>query len=547
MKNPRPLLILCFLFVCNLQIFSYAQNADVDHAKVDQIFAAYNKPDSPGCALGVIRDGEFAYRKAYGSGSLELGTPLSSRSVFYMGSVSKQFTAASVVLAQEQGYLSLDDDVHKYIPELPDYGRPITLRHLLHHTSGLRDFLTLLSLSGRSEADLHSSEEMLALIVRQKELNNIPGDEYIYSNTNYFLLGEVIRRTTKKSLEKFAAENIFNPLGMTHTRFYDDHSMVIPNRVAAYGPTGNGKFVVDWSTNFDTVGAGGLMSTVDDLLLWDRNFYSNKLGKGTLLKELQTQGALNNGKKISYALGLEIGTYRGLPIVEHGGALFGYRSEILRFPEQRFTVLCLCNVANAGPGNLSRAVADVYLRSELKSEGGEGKSQGGLPDASRFAGKYLDPRTHNIYSFTSSDGNLIGWGTRLRRDGPNAFQDLGGNPIHFEETNGTMQAVLELDGERFFAGGRVRDIHPNETELADFSGAYASAELDATYHLSVEKGSLWLRIGWNEPVQLSPIAKDEFDGGDIGTLVFHRDASHRVVEVAVYAGNARDVRLKKTN
>jgi CubicO group peptidase (beta-lactamase class C family) len=286
---------------------SAALAAKGDQQRVDRLFVTYDKTSSPGCALGVIRDGNFIYRKAYGMASLELGVPLSPRAVFYMGSVAKQFTAASVVLAAEQGFLSLDDDVRNYIPELPDYGHPITLRQMLHHTSGFRDFLTLLDISGRHESDLHSKEEMLDLIVRQTGLNNIPGDEYIYSNTNYFLLGEVLQRATKKSLADFAAENIFQPLRMADTRFYDEHTLVLPGRVPAYDPGSDGSFVVDWSTNYDTVGGGGLMSSVDDLLLWDRNVYQNKLGSGTLLKEMQTRGVLNNGKQIDYALGLELG------------------------------------------------------------------------------------------------------------------------------------------------------------------------------------------------------------------------------------------------
>ncbi len=299
-------------------LFSVAALAqDVPNQKVDQIFSVYDKPGSPGCSLGVIRDGEFVYRKAYGLASLELAVPLSSQSVFYMASVSKQFTAASVVLAAERGYLSLDDDVRKYIPELPDYGHVITLRQMIHQTSGFRDFFTLLSLSGHDGADFNSPEEIFKIVVRQRGLNNIPGEEWIYSNTNYFLLGMVVKRATKKSLSEFAAENIFQPLGMSHTLFYDDHTLVVPGRVAAYDSGPHDSFRVDWSTTFALVGSGGLMSTVDDLLLWDRNFYANRLGKGTLVQELQTPGVLNNGNKISYSMGLDLGNYRGLPIVEH--------------------------------------------------------------------------------------------------------------------------------------------------------------------------------------------------------------------------------------
>jgi CubicO group peptidase (beta-lactamase class C family) len=265
----RLLAVLALAFSLKVPAFA----ADTDQQRVDQIFATYDKAGSPGCALGVIRNGAFIYRKGYGAASLELGVPLSSQSVFYMGSVSKQFTAASVVLAAEQGFLSLDDNIRKYIPELPDYGQPITLRQMLHHTSGFRDILGLLAISGRSALDLHPTAELIDLIARQKALNYNPGAEFLYSNTNYFLLAEVAKRSTKKPLSVFAAENIFQPLGMTHTRFLDDHTAVVRGRIPAYAPGRDGSFLVSWSTNFDKVGDGGLMSSVDDLLLWDRNFY----------------------------------------------------------------------------------------------------------------------------------------------------------------------------------------------------------------------------------------------------------------------------------
>lgn len=539
------IVILIFVFIFS----SISLVADSNEQRVDRIFSPYDKGGSPGCALGVIRDGNFIYRKGYGAASLELGIPLSPESVFYMGSVSKQFTAASVVLAAEQGFLSLDDDVRKYIPVLPDYGHAITLRQMLHHTSGLRDFLTLLYLSGRHEADLHSREEIIDLIVRQKGLNNIPGDEFLYSNTNYFLLGEVVQRATKKSLAEFATENIFRPLGMTQTRFYDDHTLVLPNRVPAYDAGSKGNFLVDWSTNYDTVGAGGLMSSINDLLLWDRNFYENRLGKGTLLKEMRTRGVLNSGKQISYALGLELGTYRGLPIIEHDGALFGYRTGILRFPEQRFTVLCLCNSSSAVVTNISRKVADVYLEKNLQTDAGalQSPSDRGFPDPNPFAGKYLDPHKHFVYSFTVSGGDLMAWGASLRRVGPNRFKDLGTGTITFDDSGGGMKATLEMDGETFFAGERIEDLHLGDAELATYAGRYRSTELDATYNLSTSEGSLVLRNNWSPAVKLTPIGRDEFESEDLGTIVFHKDANHRVNRLSVFTVNARNLSFEKNN
>jgi CubicO group peptidase (beta-lactamase class C family) len=521
--------------------------ADDDPQRVDRVFSAYDQPGSPGCALGVIRDGSFIYRKAYGSASLELEVPLSPQSVFYMGSVSKQFTAASVVLAAEQGFLSLDDDVRKYIPELPDYGHPITLRQMLHHTSGLRDFLTLVALSGREAGDLHSEAEIIDLIARQRALNNPPGEEFLYSNSNYYLLGVVIKRATKKSLAEFAAENIFRPLGMTHTRYYDDHTLVLPRRVAAYDPGSNGSFLVDWSTGYDIVGAGGLMSSVDDLLLWDRNFYENKLGKGTLLKQMHTRGVLNNGQQISYALGLELASYRGLPIVEHEGGLYGYRTSLLRFPEQHFTVICLCNLSTTAPSNLARRVADVFLESSLAAEPGQQSSgDKSFPDPTPFAGKYLDPHKHFVYSFTVSGGNLMAWGANLPRVGANQFKDLGTGTITFAGSGDSMQATLEMDGQAFFAGQRIQEQHPSDTDLAAYTGRYKSMEILATYTLALRNGTLLLQNNWAPEVKLIPIAPDEFESEALGTFLFHRDRNHRVDGLNVFTVNARNVGFEKS-
>lgn len=529
-------------------LFSAAALAqDVPASKVDQIFSAYDKSGSPGCSLGVIRDGNFAYRKAYGLANLELGVPLSSQSVFYMGSVSKQFTAASLVLAAGQGYLSLDDDVRKYVPELPDYGHAITLRQMIHQTSGFRDFYTLLGLSGHDPADFNSAKEIFKIVARQKELNNIPGDEWIYSNTNYFLLGMVVQRATRKSLAEFAAENIFKPLGMSHTLFYDDHTLVVPGRVAAYDPAPHDGFRVDWSTTFEVVGAGGLMSSVDDLLLWDRNFHTNRLGKGTLVQELQTPGVLNNGNQISYAMGLVLGKYRGLPIVEHGGALFGYRTELLLFPEQKFSVICLCNIGSAVPENLAREVGDIYLADKLQPGGRtlNPSSNDSFPDPSTFAGKYLDPRTHLMYTFTASNGNLMAWGAVLIRIDANQFYDLQGDAIAFDSSKGVMHAKLDVGQETYFSGSRVEELHLGEPVLASYTGRFRSTELDTVYSLSINHDTLTLRNGDNRPQKLASVAKDEFDGGDFGRLVFERDSGGRVFGFRVFTQAARGIAFKK--
>lgn len=515
--------------------------------KVDQVFAAYNKPDSPGCALGVVRDGEFIYKKGYGTGSLELGVPLTPQSVFYMGSVSKQFTAASVVLAAEHGYLSLDDDVRKYVPELPSYGKPITLREMLHHTSGFRDVLGLLLLAGRNFEDIHPTPELLDLLSRQKALNYEPGDEYLYSNTNYFLMSVVIKRATGKPLSRFAEENIFKPLGMAHTRFYDDHTIVVPGRVPAYEPRPGGGFRIDWSTNFDKIGDGGLMSSVDDLLLWDRNFYDNKLGKGTLLKEMQTPGVLNNGKQIEYALGLVISTYRGLPVVAHAGALFGYRTEILRFPQQKFSVICLCNLGTSNPVHLVNQVSDIYLEGQLSSD--SAPAAAAKVDPQPFVGWYRNLDSHSVLQLSVVEGELEAFGTHFKpRDATHfvAVADAGPEIVFDRLPNSGMRFTLSFKDTAPQIFERYEPLKASAENFAPYAGEYTSAELQATYRFAVKDGKLTIATNWQEPAVLEPTVLDEFQGPNGAYIVFRRDAAGHITGCDLFAGRVRNIAFTKT-
>jgi CubicO group peptidase (beta-lactamase class C family) len=515
--------------------------------KVDQLFAAYDKADSPGCALGVVRDGELIYKRGYGRGSLELGVPLTPLSVFYMGSVSKQFTAASVVLAAEQGYLSLDDDVRKYIPELPSYGKPIRLREMLHHTSGFRDVLSLLFLSGRNFEDIHPTAELLDLVSRQKALNYPTGDEFLYSNSNYFLMSVVIHRATGKPLSTFAEENIFKPLGMSHTRFYEDHSMVVPGRVPAYEPGASGGFRVDWSTNFDKVGDGGLMSSVEDLLLWDRNFYENKLGKGTLLKELQTPGVLNSGKTIEYALGLFLSTYRGLPVVGHSGALFGYRTEILRFPEQKFSVICLCNLATANPSRLANQIADIYLDGQFKQEPPATAAAAARIDPKPYVGSYRNAESHAVFEVSAAGDDLVLFGQHLKATAAGKFTFSPGPELEFTpQGNAGMRMTLHSTDAASQIFDRFEAFKPSAEELAQYAGTYESSELQAKYKFAVRDGKLTLAMNWQEPAVLAPSERDEFHGGAGVSFVFRRDAQGHVAAVDVFAGRVRNISFTRS-
>jgi CubicO group peptidase (beta-lactamase class C family) len=335
-------------------------------AATDEIFADVAKPGSPGCALAVAREGKLLYEKGYGFANLEQNVPITPQTVFDIGSTSKQFSASSILLLEKQGKLSINDDIRKYVPEIPDYGKKITILNLLNHTSGLRDYLTLMVLAGIPIDGVTGDDDALGIVARQKALNFEPGSEWLYSNTGYFLLSIIVKRVSGMTLREFAAENLFEPLQMTHTQYRDDHAQLIPNRGLAYEQdekTHNWKLDVSY---FEQTGDGAVHTTVEDLLKWDENFYTAKVGGKAFLDELQEAGKLNSGKTLEYAKGLFIGNYRGLKTVSHGGAWGGYRAELLRFPEQHFSVVCLCNVGNADPERRAKRVADVYLSSLLK-------------------------------------------------------------------------------------------------------------------------------------------------------------------------------------
>ena len=332
-RTTLPLIVGWLLFALSATPLVPAVAAQAVTAdEVDAIFAEWDQPDSPGCALAVIHEGEIVYKNGYGMANLEHGVTITPTTVFYSGSVSKQFVALSIALLAEQGKLAFDDDIRAYLPEIPEYDRTITIRHLIHHTSGLRDYLQLGFLAGRSYLDSMSEEEVLALIARQDELNFSPGDQYLYSNSGYFLLAEIVKRVSGQTLREFAQDHILGPLGMADSHFHDDNTMVVPRRADGYFKRDDG----DWGVmtmRFALVGSGGLYTTVEDLLRWDQNFYHNTLGAvlQALIDTTLTRGILTSGDAVSYAFALGVGAYRGLKTVGHSGSLGGYRADLRRF------------------------------------------------------------------------------------------------------------------------------------------------------------------------------------------------------------------------
>jgi CubicO group peptidase (beta-lactamase class C family) len=523
--------------------------------KIDALFANWNRTDSPGCAISVMRDGRIIYKHAYGMANLDHDVILTTDTPFHVASVSKQFTAAAIVLLEQDRKLSFDDDVRKHIQEFPDFGAKITIRHLLHHTSGLRDQWDLLGLAGwRYSLDLITNEDVMSLVTRQKELNFAPGSEYLYSNTGYTLLGEIVKRASGKSLREFTTERIFVPLGMKNTHFRDDHAEVIKRQAYGYVMSEKG-----WRlsvTNFDTVGATSLITTVEDLLLWDENFYTGKVGGPHFTETMLHHDPLTNGESIPYAFGLITGKYRGLDTVGHSGGDAGYRSDLLRFPTQHLSVACLCNGGGAiGPGTITQKVADILLAGEFKDKA-EAKVDAQFitltaEQMSLKPGYYIEKEKGNeIWHVVMKDNHLgVAFGDfvmPLRAYSADKFQ-LGEYPVEVNFTvglNGMFEVKVGTPGEKITSYEQTAAYEMPDAQRKQFVGEYRSTEIDPVYRIDEENGKLVLKRLKYEPEALEAVAPDLFRAM-VGTIRFERNEKNIVREMLLTTSRVRNLRFAK--
>jgi CubicO group peptidase (beta-lactamase class C family) len=434
------------------------QASDPRAAQAHALFAPMAGTTVPGCAVGVRQDGRFLHRKGYGMADLERGAPITTETAFYVGSVAKQFTAMSVALLQRDGVVSLDDSARRWIPEIPEAGAAITVRHLILHQSGLREHYDLLALLGWRMGDPVGQEDVLRLVRGQRELNFRPGDEHLYNNTGYNLLAVLVGRAGGTTLRQFAEARIFRPLGMARTQYLDDRTLLVPGRASAYSVE-QGKIRLD-QPNVETVGAGGLWSTVDDLARWDESITTAALGGEDLVREVQTPGRLNDGTRIPYAFGLDVDTWRGLRRVHHDGSLAGFRASLTRFPEQRFSTILLCNFAQARPSEYAERLAELFLGDQLgpasvavaEPTRPAVRTGGEPPDTSRaalagLAGLYTSVELGLTWTIVVTDSGLAGRGARDREFGLRPlFRDVFSTPfgtIRFErDERGSARRLL---------------------------------------------------------------------------------------------------------
>ena len=540
-------LVICLLTASLLAMGQKPTPPSDAKVRIASIFGRYDRADTPGCAVGVSIDGAPAFSAAYGMADLEHQVALTPSSVFEAGSVSKQFTATAVLLLAQQGKLSVDDPVRKYIPEVPDYGAPVTIRHLLNHTSGLRDWGSLESIAGwprttRSYTHAH----VLDIISRQRALNYPPGAVYSYSNSGYNLAAILVGRVSGKTFAELTKQAIFTPLDMASTEWRDDFRRIVRNRAIAYLDTGG---TVRQNMPFEDVhGNGGLLTTVGDLLRWNHSFRDFKLGGQALFDAQHRRGRLNDGKNIAYAAGLMMLTWKGLPEVSHSGSTAGYRAWLARYPEQDLSVAVLCNAASANATELGHQVADVFLGSAVQPLNFEARGLFDPAARTARAGAYRSTRTHEILTIQTSGVQLRAGSRLLLSVAPNVFMTAEGmwgtarGTWALFENDGRLRISSALDPDHVYE--KVNLVNPTRAELVALAGEYTSDEAEVTLRVAMDGDSLVIHRRPASKFTLTPTYRDGF-GSSLVRVRFLRDGNGRVNEMSIGEARVWDLRFKR--
>lgn len=515
-------------------------------ARVDEIFAQWDTPMSPGCAVGVTQNGETLLERAYGMADLEWGIPNTAETIFEGGSVSKQFTAATVNLLVLDGVLSLDDDVRNWVPELPDYGHTITLHQLMTHTSGLRDWGSVSSISGWGRSDrAHDHDDVVDILSRQTALNFEPGLEYSYSNSGYNLLAVVVDRASGMSFADFSKTRLFEPAGMTSTQWRDDFRRIVQGRSSAYNRTDDG-----WEINRPVEyvhGNGGILTTVRDLGIWNQILTTGGPWGQEFLTLMHRPGVLIDGSEINYAGGLSLTPLENVQAVTHTGSTAGYRAYLGRFPEQGISVAMLCNASNVSTGGAGGRIALAFLGDAVQGEQApDYRRESAGFDLDPFVGLYREPLTGGPLEITLSDGTLYAGSSPLLPLSGSEFQVGSSERRYVFERYGSTVVGFEVEDWQYSARRyeRVTGWSPNAAEFLAFEGEYRSEDAETTFRVTATDGGLEIWQRPNDTFEVTPIYNDGFRSG--GRIVrFRRDSAGQVIELSLSLGRVYDMRFAR--
>ncbi len=529
---------------------------------INNIFLEWNNDDTPGGAIGIVKEGNMVFSRGYGVANLEHGIPITSSTVFYIGSTGKQFTSFCLLLMEEQGEIDLDAEIQTYLPDFPRYSSPITVRHLAYHTSGIRDYSSIWYLQGTSYYEHMTADETYELIKKQSALNFKPGEEYSYSNSGYFLMAEIVEKQSGKSLKEFAQENIFEPLGMYNTTYLDDNRDLIRNRAFGYDKKLNGEGFNNLIRRFELVGSGGVYSTVEDLYLWDQNFYDNQLGtKGQkLINKMQEEGSLIDGSLTGRSFGLVNSTYNGLKTISHSGSHGGFKAQLLRSPEQDFSTIVLANRSDTDMQSKSYSIADLFLKDIYQNVDtnklalSDTQSINISPEKmDALTGHYLDIKNGNVRKVINRNGTLYYYRRESSQDRLEAIKEYElkmvdqerPTELKFRTVNGNM--VMSYYSDKIHRADMHRfdlDVY-TESELEQFEGKYYGADIDRTYELKVHNHQLKIYIDGKQLSEVSSLSSDVFHDSSLGVLFFDRDIKNQVVRFKLNSPRVRGLIFEK--
>lgn len=498
---------------------------------------------APGCAVGISLDGKSVFEKAFGMAELEHRIPNTPQTIFESGSVAKQFVSASVILLALEGKLDIDDPVRKYIPELPDYGKPLTIRHMLNHTSGLRDWGAVMGITGVGRGDRVVSQALaIDIITHQKGIDFVPGSEYSYSNSGYQLLTEIVERISKKSLPEFTKTRFFEPLGMTNSSWRTNYRQLVAGRAQAYSGSPNGPWELSMPF-MDVYGNGGMLTTVGDWLKWNKMLESRSMG-APLVELMETNGVLNDGRKISYALGITVSDYKGLNEISHGGSTAGYRTYLGRFPELKISVAVLCNGSSMNPGGLAHRIVDS-VAPETEIPAPPKTIELSEAELAKFTGLWRNEKTHMPLQLIIKDGNLTAvGGGQLKPVASNKFVGGGSIVLTFETSkDGRPKAAVMEQGDNAFRYIAEAEWKPTEKELSEFTGKWYSEESGAEFEITVKDSNLIATQRPDTKLPFVPQYKDHFTlgGGREPVMWFTRDGNGKVTTLHVGSSRMRDM------
>lgn len=541
-------------------LFSIAQLKESQ--AIDSIFSKWSEPNSPGGAIGIIKDGTLIYSKGYGLANMEYNIPNSPTSVFRIASTSKQFTAACIVLLAEQGKLTLDTTLDTYFPTFPEYASKITVRHLLNHTSGIRDYLQLAYLKGYGNDDFYSDTDLMKWLVHQTDLNFAPGEEHLYSNSGFWLLGQIVKEVAGMNMADYAKTNLFAPLGMNNTHFHNNHSQIVKNRASGYTPKGEDGFEISMTT-LEMIGDGGIFTTIEDIKKWDDAFYDTSVLSTNFWKMMTTKGVLNNGEVIEYASGLGIKEYKGLKKISHGGAFVGFRAELVRFPEQRLSIAIFANRGDVNPSAMANQVADIMLKDKFivssTEKEGDSKNEVSKPETptvefklAQLIGDYeLEPGVTLSFTVKNDSLNVLqNWNKssyNIIKASGNTYQIPESEDLKFtfsELKSDLTQTLNILQGGRDTKAARKKAVDTSKVRLEDFVGSYYSKELDVTYSFELLEGKLVVSFANKTKKMECTINEiDEFST-QLGLLRFQR-TSEVISGFELDSGRVKNLKFEK--